>query len=729
MITRFTKKIFASILLSGCVLYTAHSQDTAIHSHYDGLSLKDLLNVKIVSASKKAELLFEAPLSASVITKEEIQRVGCTSIMEALRLAPGMIVREQSNGNYDIHLRGMDNVPPNSAFDVTSNTTTLVMIDNRPIYSYLKGGTFWETLPIDINDVEKIEIIRGPAAALYGPNAVNGVINIITRQTKKDGFHVVGNSQQGNHHTSINNASIGYQGNKWSMIASCNYQHRDRSQNSYFEFSRNMWLDRPSYFIDFTGDTVRNVDTRYPKPELAMNKYAGNLFLNYTPKEKINFNISGGLEHSLVQKVSTENELTPLSTAVSDSRYADLRVNFNGLVGQLSYRNGTQSTDYDPGNKYDFTTLDANLEYNYTSGKLSIKPGISYRNAVYDDTKYSDTIQKAGIFNAEGQIISKAASLRAEYKLLNNKLRLVGGISANQFNYPDTVYTSYEVAATYRINKENLVRIVYSQAPRSSTIFDTYVDQTVAYFPSGYKKFTRMALQGNKNLHLLTTRMFEVGYRAKISSKLNIDLELFDITGKNYSTLVQTASHRSIVGTDTLITRPLTPFNLPLQLLQKGITVSVNFSSKKLQLKPFITVQKTTMKNYAPYSNTPDAGMGPNNIYSAMGSKQTLKSTPTVFGGASVNYVPNAKWNFNANGYYYSSQTYYHLSNVLFNDGIRGIDHIEGKLILNANVSYEIINGLHLLINAKNLLNNKSREFFRTDRTPVMIFGGANFEL
>src|SRR5450432_3514040 len=163
----------------------------------DDLSLKDLLNVKIVSVSKTPELLFDAPLSASVVTKEEIQRTGCTSIMEALRLVPGMIVREQSNGNYDIHLRGMDNVPPNAPFDVTSNTTTLVMIDNRPIYSYLRGGTFWETLPIDLNDVEKIEVVRGPAAALYGPNAVNGVINIITRQPTKHGLYVVANSAQG----------------------------------------------------------------------------------------------------------------------------------------------------------------------------------------------------------------------------------------------------------------------------------------------------------------------------------------------------------------------------------------------------------------------------------------------------------------------------------------------------------------------------------------------------
>ncbi len=345
------------------------------------------------------------PLSAYVLTKDEIRKAGCTSIMEALRLVPGMIVREQSNGNYDIHLRGMDNVPPNAPFDVTSNTTTLIMIDNRSVSSYLRGGTFWETLPIDLNDVEKIEVVRGPAAALYGPNAVNGVINIITRQAVKDGLYLVANAQQGSNLTFINNASVGYRFNKmWSVIASGNYQSRDRTQQSYFEFNRNTWLQNPEYFLGFTGDTVRNVDQRYPDQPLAMDKYAGNLFVNYEPAAKTSFDLSVGSQHSEVQKVSTENEITPLSTASSNSRYADFRASVKGLSAQFSYNGGTQATDYDPGRKYDFSIIGGNIEYNYTKGNLSLKPGLSYTSAVYDDRKYSDLVLKTGLFNARGQI-------------------------------------------------------------------------------------------------------------------------------------------------------------------------------------------------------------------------------------------------------------------------------------------------------------------------------------
>jgi iron complex outermembrane recepter protein len=145
----------------------------------------DLLNQNVTIASKKSEKLFYAPLSTSLVTKEDILRAGCTSIAEALRLVPGLAVFEQSNGNYDVHLRGGSNVQRNSLFSVAGNTTTLVMIDNRPTYNYYLGGTFWETLPIDLNDVERIELVRGPTSAMYGPNAVSGVINIITRNAKE----------------------------------------------------------------------------------------------------------------------------------------------------------------------------------------------------------------------------------------------------------------------------------------------------------------------------------------------------------------------------------------------------------------------------------------------------------------------------------------------------------------------------------------------------------------
>ncbi len=170
--------LFGIILIMFSTNINAQENETTNDDDLFELDLEALMNMDIVSASKKVESLFDSPLSSSVITKDEIRNSGSTTIAEALRLVPGLIVREKTNGNFDVHIRGYENIPPNNKVNYSDNSITLVMIDNRIVYNYFQGGTFWETLPISIYDVERIEIIRGPSSALYGPNAVSGVINI-----------------------------------------------------------------------------------------------------------------------------------------------------------------------------------------------------------------------------------------------------------------------------------------------------------------------------------------------------------------------------------------------------------------------------------------------------------------------------------------------------------------------------------------------------------------------
>jgi iron complex outermembrane receptor protein len=724
--------IFVLFLLAimGQSIMAQSQEDSVNQNQYDGLSIQDLLSIKIVSVSKRSELLFDAALSASVVSREEIRRAGSTSIMEALKLVPGMIVREQSNGNYDIYLRGMDNVPPHAPFDGNS-TTTLVMINNRPIYNYLKGGTFWETLPVDLNDVEKIEVVRGPAAALYGPNAVNGVINIITRQAEKKGLYLIANTQQGSYNTFINNASIGFNKGKWNMIASANYQGRGRTQATYYEFNRNQWFENPPYYMGLLGDTIR--DRVNVKPEQAMKKYAGNAFVNYDDGKSTKLNFSAGVQQSMAQKVSTENGVTPLSTVWSTSGYADIRANIKDFTAQLSYVTGSQAPTY-PGSTYDFRTIDASLEYNYILGNLSLKPGISYRSALYDDTKYTNEITKDGIFNAKGEVMTQTASLRSEYKMIDDRLKIIGAIAVNKFNYPDDIYLAYQLAATYKLNKKHLFRAVVSRSPKSTTIYDTYVNQVANHFPIGNNHSMMITVESNSNLKLLTADMMELGYRGNIAKDFYVDIELFKIHSSNYSSVVINPNYIRVTPTDTIHVTPIIPTNLPVKLNQHGMTVSLTYQSKVIQAKAFMTMQKSVVDNYAPFLNTPDAS-GPlvynpseNNIYSGMGTSINNKSTPSVFGGASFNWAASSKFNVNLNSYYYTAQTYLHTSDIIFNDGVRGIDHLKAKFILNTKVSYQAAKGLLLYCSGKNLLNMHSREFYYSDRVPFMLMGGIHYE-
>jgi iron complex outermembrane recepter protein len=135
------------------------------------LDLEQLTRITVTSASRREELLLEAPASIFVITSEDIRRSGATSIPEILRLAPNLAVARADNNQYAISARGFNNVLANKM---------LVLIDGRAVYSPLFSGVFWEAQDTMLEDIERIEVISGPAATLWGANGVNGVINIIT---------------------------------------------------------------------------------------------------------------------------------------------------------------------------------------------------------------------------------------------------------------------------------------------------------------------------------------------------------------------------------------------------------------------------------------------------------------------------------------------------------------------------------------------------------------------
>ncbi len=733
------KKIIAFALCMLAFIISVSGQKKDSVSQLLRLSIENLMNIPIYSASKIAESSFDAPLSSTAITREQIKRSGCTSIMEALRLVPGVIVREQTNGNYDIHLRGLDNIPPNSSLIFFTSSTTLVMIDNYPVYNYLHGGTFWETLPVDINDVEKIEVVRGPSAALYGPNAVSGVINILTRKPEKTGLYSVANARYGSYQSLIANASAGYNfHDKFNFIISGNYQKRDRTQTDYYDVVTDKYVpvDSVTALKLNPGGTANNHE-KYPHPQLAMRKYAVNGFVNYDPSEKLKVSAAFGAQHSEVQKAfGTDTYSANLTTAHSDTRYANLKGNLSDFIIQLSYINGTQSpvigsTIW----KWNFNTLDALAEYNFSKIKnLTLTPGISYRRAVYDDSKYVNTSIKQGFWSGRAESITRAASLRADYKLFNQQLRLVGGGRADKFNYPGKTYYSYQLAATYKINERNLIRVVHSKANRAPLIIDLFSNLDLTG-PLNATQTYLLEVRGNKNIKLLTSSLFEAGYRIQPTANVKFDLELFTTKTRNFSYTIfesGTFNNSGPIGFQGLLDLN----NITVYAKQWGGTLAANIVAGNWQFKPFITLQKTMLYDYSTYANSPQAPPLPSNnnnpalynIYSGMGTKIKHQATPSCYGGAYINWKPG-KLNINLNPWFYSSQTQLGSSNLTYNDGKRGVENIKGKLMLNATLSYLIMNNLTLTLSGRNCFNNESREFYKADAPAFMLFGGASFEL
>jgi iron complex outermembrane receptor protein len=140
------------------------------------ISLEELLTTEVVSTTKRPERLAEVPAAAYVITQEDIRRSGVTSIPEALRLAPGVHVARIDANKWAIGVRG---------FSSRLSRALLVLIDGRSVYSPLFAGVYWEVQDTLLEDVDRIEVIRGPGGTIWGANAVNGVINIITKRAQE----------------------------------------------------------------------------------------------------------------------------------------------------------------------------------------------------------------------------------------------------------------------------------------------------------------------------------------------------------------------------------------------------------------------------------------------------------------------------------------------------------------------------------------------------------------
>ena len=136
------------------------------------LSVEDLMNVEVTSVTRHPQKLLDSASAIQVITQEDIRRSGATSIPEALRLADNLQVAQKNSHDWAISARG---------FNTDLANKLLVMIDGRTVYTPLYSGVFWDVQDYPLEDIDRIEVISGPGGTLWGANAVNGVINIITK--------------------------------------------------------------------------------------------------------------------------------------------------------------------------------------------------------------------------------------------------------------------------------------------------------------------------------------------------------------------------------------------------------------------------------------------------------------------------------------------------------------------------------------------------------------------
>src|SRR5689334_14267301 len=162
-------------LLSPALWADGPQRGSNVATAFKNLSLEELSSIEVTTPSRTPVKAFQTPAAIFVITGEEIRRSGVTSIPEALRLAPGVEVARISASSWSVGIRG---------FGSRLSRSVLVLIDGRTVYTSLFAGTYWEAQDTLLEDIDRIEVIRGPGGTIWGPNAVNGVINIITKHTR-----------------------------------------------------------------------------------------------------------------------------------------------------------------------------------------------------------------------------------------------------------------------------------------------------------------------------------------------------------------------------------------------------------------------------------------------------------------------------------------------------------------------------------------------------------------
>ena len=162
----------AIIATAACIFMTPQAKAASAGSgDYFDLPPEQLLAAEVTSVSRRSERLAEAPAAVYVITRDDILRSGVTTIPDALRMAPGVNVAQADANSWAVSIRG---------FNGTTANKLLVMIDGRTVYNPAFAGVFWEAQDLVLADIDRIEVVRGPGGTLWGANAVNGVINIIT---------------------------------------------------------------------------------------------------------------------------------------------------------------------------------------------------------------------------------------------------------------------------------------------------------------------------------------------------------------------------------------------------------------------------------------------------------------------------------------------------------------------------------------------------------------------
>ena len=636
-----------------------------------------------ISSSKHEEELFKAPLSISMVTAEQLTNAGVTTLAEAMKLVPGLVVRELTNGQYEVHIRGLDNVVNDSVITGLVNTKTLIMIDNRLVFDYFNGGLFWETLPIGVEDIERIEVVRGASSALYGTNAMNGVIHFITKRPNKDQA-ATASIVAGNKNTRIAQLALEKKISSHSVRLSGLSEYRDRYESKYFSYASREY-ENPD---DIAFQTTQNegIDTDQAKDIQSLM-----LSINNDTTEYLTYDISYFHQDSEVQKIFINSRDIPFTTNVSETDAINVKVNYGDLSTRVSHQWGQQKTAGFPDFKYDVAISQATVEYQYRLPKWIIRPGVNINHITYDGS----------FIGGERNIVEKNYLLRTEYFPSLN-WRIIAALSYDDYNVPNKDYLSYQFMTTYQPRFDLIFRAGIQAANKSSTMVGRYIDLSFIFPNETNQPDQQVDVSGKKEAALTSINSIEAGGRYQINPTQLLDVEIFH--SKLKDTAMQVNKGTELIDNTFLTTLDLE--ELPSVAEQTGITVDWRYEYQSWSLSTYLTWQNTEVFDQIEAAEMP-----------FITSDEPNKVTPELYGGLTFDYKISRAFNFNVQSYYLSEHEM-ELRQPL------GDYESDGAVNTNLTLNYRYDKNISGYAAIKNLsTSNESQSFYSDRLEPLYLLG------
>src|SRR5256884_4009246 len=493
---------FLSVVLAGSAV-AQNSRNVDVTA----VSLEDLWNMQVTSVSKRTQKVADAAAAIFVLTQEDIRRSGATSIPEALRLVPGLKVARIDQNKWAIGSRGF-----NGRFD----NKLLVLIHARSVYTPLFSGVYWNVQDVMLEDVDRIEVIRGPGAALWGANAVDGVINVITKKAKSTQSTIV-TAGAGTEERAAGGARYG------SKLGDNTYY---RAYAKYFDWG-------PSAYPYPSGMTAHD----------GWDALRGGFRADWTPTGADSLTLQGDIYQSKYGETLTVPSLnSPYSSTFPNNG------NYSGANILGRWNHSSEGSSMSLQMYYDNTTIadnslfvdhqnifDMDFQHGFRVGdSQQFVWGLGYRSIRdRNDPSFSVSLRPNQL-----TLNHFSAFIQDEISLVDNRLRLTFG---SKFEHND--FTGFEVQPNARLlwtlTPNQSVWTAVSRAVRTPALTEEGLRLNSAVVPPATPANPSplpavVAVFGSQQFNSEDLLAYELGYRVQATSNLSLDIATFY---NNYSNL------------------------------------------------------------------------------------------------------------------------------------------------------------------------------------------------